>query len=143
MRLQQVQQKMLVNACLQRRTKDMAHLSVVVNLHEAPVGQAFFPAPVLQRKEQVHAAVVEVFIEGFDIPLGTVSAKSSVSCRLHIADAQVNIYVIYSLHIVCKPGLHGSVGTTAARTPYCGLGHSKTRQSGFRSFCCPVWADPP
>ncbi len=37
MRLQQVQQKMLVDACLQRRAKDVTHLPVVVDLHETPV----------------------------------------------------------------------------------------------------------
>lgn len=87
MRLQQVQKKVLVDACLQRRAKDVTHLPVVVDLHEAPVGQAFFPAAVLQRKEQAHAAVVKVFFEGFDIPLGAVPTEGSVGCRLHIADA--------------------------------------------------------
>jgi hypothetical protein len=85
-RLNQIQQKMLVNACLQRRTKDMAYLSVVVDLHEAPVGQAFFPASVLQRKEQAYAAVVKVLLESFDIPLGSMFTEGSVGCRLHIAD---------------------------------------------------------
>lgn len=64
----------------------MSHLAVVVDLHETPVRQTSFPASIIQRKEQAHAAVVEVFFEGFDIPLGAVSAKGSVSRRLHIAD---------------------------------------------------------
>lgn len=80
MLFQQIQKKVLVNACIQRRTKDVSYFTVVVRLHEATVGYAVFPAPVLQGKKQAHAAVVKVLFEGFDIPLGAVPAEGSVSC---------------------------------------------------------------